>query len=852
MDIQTTTTLETTMNRIESRPGLLSAKKRKWMAIRPWIVGGTWALVGGLSLQVDAQAQGQAQGFDVSSGDLKTALDVYIAQGGVQLLYKADDVRGLATHGVKGALSPQEALSRLLEGTPLLTRRGDDGAIVIYAAAGAAGAAGAPVAAAPGYERPQSLDSVTVTATRRREPVREVPMQVEVLKSETLERAGAKKLADYIADQPGVNLTSSGTVGGSLSMRGLTTGPSQSIATVGVYVDDVATGMSSAYALGGFTPLDMGMLDLHHIEILRGPQGTLYGAGAMGGVLKYVTNQPDTTEFSGSVKFGASSTKGGGAGYTAGAVLNVPIKEDVAAVRIAVFGDQVGGSYDAVGPAAGSNVDRGHTEGGRLSLLLTPTKELTVRVTATTQDVSRKGLGFEDMVIATGAPVWGDRTRYLFAPEPYSNSTQLFGLDVEYDFGWARLNSITSSQDVKISNVVDLSGAYVPLARTVGIPAVSVPISSHVEQHRVSQEFRLTSRSGTSIEWLAGLYLNRERGSSSGTMDANLTAGLGALNLLKTSKPSKYREVAAYGDVTWNATPALSFTGGVRVAQNDQSYTDASSGYLVGPVASSNGGTSSENATTYLATAKYALNDLSNVYFRAASGYRPGGPNGLKPNTSKAVKSMYESDSLWSYEVGYKADLLERTLSLEAALYDIEWSNIQQPIRDGGFSYYTNAGDARIRGAELMLNWMPSRGWRVDTSASLIDARLTSDAAGLDAKSGARLPVTPRVAAALGLTRTFSLSGHEAYLGISARFTGKRDAGYPGSTVSPSIKLPAFTQLDLQAGIEFQSFTLAAYVRNLTDKTGLLSAEPGVTSPKQALAALTLPRTVGVTMTVPF
>ncbi|WP_219213593.1 TonB-dependent receptor [Variovorax boronicumulans] len=730
-------------------------------------------------------------------------------------------------------------------------------ALLVASAAVLMGQAAHAQTAAPAAETESkatnALDSVTVTATRRREPVREVPMQVNVVPSEKLEREGAKKLADYIADQPGVNLTSSGTVGGSLSMRGLTTGPSQTIATVGVYIDDIATGMSSAYALGGFTPLDMGMLDLHHIEILRGPQGTLYGAGAMGGVLKYVTNQPDTTEFSGALKFGASSTKGGGSGFTTGATLNIPIKEDTAAVRLSAFSDRVGGSYNAVGPAAGSNIDRGHTEGGRFSLLLTPTRELTVRMTATSQEVSRRGLGFEDMTIATGRPVYGERTRFLYTGEPYKNRTTLWGLDVEYDFGWARLNSITSVQDVKISNAADISGAYVPFLRTQGLTAVSVPLGSNVDQHRTSQEFRLTSRSGQTFEWLAGLYLNRERGNVAGRIDANLPAGLPDMNLLVTGKPNRYQEVAAYGDITWNATSALSFTGGVRLAHNKQSYTDRNAGLLIGPVPSTGGGESSESPTTYLATAKYALDKTSNVYFRAASGYRPGGPNGLKPNTNRnLVKPMYESDSLWSYELGYKADLLNRTVSVEAALYDIEWKNIQQPIRDGGFGFFTNAGDARIKGAELMLGWKPTRDWNLHTSASLIDARLQTDAAGLQAKAGSRLPSTPRFAASAGVTRNFSLAGRDAYVGIAARYTGKRDAGYEGSTVAPSIKLPAYTMVDLQAGIEFPRFSLAAYVRNLADKRGLVSAEVGVTSPTQALVALAPARTIGVTMTVPF
>lgn len=839
------------MNRIAHRLRLPSLRKKRTYgaALRPWMIGGAWALASGLSVHAQAQAQTsaatQAQSFDVSGGDLKTALDAYIAQGGVQLLYKVDDVKGVATHGVKGVLSPQEALARLLEGTPLRTRRGDDGAIVIYTAA----------AARPQVEEaPQSLDSVTISATRRREPVREIPMQVNVMKAETLERAGAKNLSDYVAEQPGVTMTSSGSVGGILTMRGLTTGPTQGIATVGVYVDDVATGLSSAGALSGFTPLDMALLDLSHIEVLRGPQGTLYGAGAMSGVLKYVTNQPDTMEFAGSVKFGTSWTQGGGPGFMTNAVLNIPLKEDVAAVRIAAFTDQVGGSYDASGLARGRNIDRGHTDGGRVSLLVTPTRELTVRLTGMVQDVHRKGLGFEDIDKRTLRP-WGlDRTRQLSGREPYRNLSQLFGLDVEYDFGWARLNAITSAQDVKINNSVDLTALYGPALTAMRLPVLSAPLASEVEQHRISQEFRLTSRSGTTIEWLAGLYLNRERGSNDGTLSANLGAGLGSKNFLTSTQFSRYREEALYGDVTWNVTPALSLTGGLRLARNNQRYGSKQSGSLVGPVDSSAAGTSSESPTTYLAAAKYSLSDTSTVYFRAASGYRPGGPNVLKADTDRnIVQPMYNSDSLWSYELGYKADLLDRKLSLEAALYDIEWKGVQQPTRSGAFVFVTNAGAARIKGSELTLNWKPSKAWRFTANAALIDARLVEDAKGLDARAGTRLPQTPRFATTLGVMHNFSIADRPAYFGVSARYTGKRDAGYPGSKAIPSIKMPAFTTVDLQAGIDFQRFSLSAYVRNLTNKRGIVSIETGLSAnPNLVQAALTPSRTIGVNVNVPF
>ena len=222
------------------------------------------------------QAQTQSRSFEIPPGDLRSALETYAAQSGVQLVYKIEDVRGLATKGIKRSASSEEALQNLLEGTPLKVRRDAAGAIVLFLA---------PAGAAAAADGVQQLDSVMVSANRRREPVREVPMQVNVLSTENLQRAGAKSLGDYLTSEPGVDVNSVGGPGfGGVSVRGVTTG-AQTVATVGAYVDEVAVGSSSAFAKGPGLFLDMGLLDLNHIEVLRGPQGTLYGASAMGGLL---------------------------------------------------------------------------------------------------------------------------------------------------------------------------------------------------------------------------------------------------------------------------------------------------------------------------------------------------------------------------------------------------------------------------------------------------------------------------------------------------------------------------------------------------------------------------------------
>jgi outer membrane receptor protein involved in Fe transport len=716
------------------------------------------------------------------------------------------------------------------------------------AAAAAASAASAAVDEAP--------QSVLITATRRREPAREVPMQVDRLATEDLEKGGAKNLSDYLAAQPGVDVKTTGGAGiGAVSIRGVSTGD-QTIPTVGTYIDDVAYGSSSAFAAGSTTALDMSLLDLNHIEVLRGPQGTLYGAGAMGGLLKYVTNEPDTGELSGKVSLGASATRGGGMGHTLSGVVNVPLKTDVAGVRVAAFRDHEGGYVDAVGPAAGKNLNSGDTTGGRVSLLVEPTAHFHVRATALAQDIHRRGSDYVDYDPATGRPVNGPSDRALVLREPYSMRTSLGSVDLEYDFGTARLNSITSVQQTRLRLNEDLSAIYAPLIQQFfGFLPETVEEDVHADVHKTTQEFRLTSAAGGKVEWLAGLFYDRETGNQQQHVGDTVAGGgpgdvpdLAQLGLI-----SRYEELAAYGDITWNATPRLALTGGLRIAQNKQDYTQDGAGPLAGgslPLAHSK-----ETPKTWLATARYALTPKSNVYVRAASGYRPGGPNAVLPDPATGLPTApptFEHDSLWSVEAGYKADLFNNVLSIESALYDIRWNNIQQFFSVNGNSVVVNAGKAEIQGFELGATWRPDPHWSVTGNVSTIDARLKEDAPGLGT-SGERLPNSPRIGGSLGVRSQFELAGHAGYAGLSQRYAGERNSGFDGSASAPNYRLPAYWLTDAQAGIEFNRFQLALYVRNVFDRRaqlGASTAEQALGGPVQVTPAR--PRTVGMTLTATF
>jgi outer membrane receptor protein involved in Fe transport len=682
-------------------------------------------------------------------------------------------------------------------------------------------------------------DIVTVTATRRREPIRDVPLRVETLSTEALERSGAASLTDYIGSLPGVHVASDGGPGrGQVNIRGVSVG-SMSAPTVGIYVDEVAFGSSTSFVGEAVSALDLALLDLHHVELLRGPQGTLYGAGAMGGLLKYVTNEPDSTGFSGKAGLAVRESRGGGVGHTENAVLNIPLSEGVAAMRVAAFNEHDGGYIKSVGRVTGDHVNDGDTRGGRVSLLLDPSSKMRVRLTATQQNIERNGTGIAQYDVATGQPMYGDLTHQLYRAEPYTIKTGLVSGDIEYDFGWARMNLIGSSQRFKGNTSLDatdiVGGAGMNFAA----------LDNVIDLRKRTGELRLTSQRGT-IEWLLGYFHNTEKGNREQRLWAQLEDN-SEMTLVTSGQPSHFTENALYGDLTWNPTSAWSFTAGARAARNRQVYGTLTNGVkdFESP--------GKDSSKTYLATARYSIDKVSSVYFRAASGYRPGGPNPPAIDQNGVVvpgaPKSFAPDTLWSYEVGYKADLLDKRLFIEAALFDIRWDKLQQPIAVGATTLTGNAGKAESKGLELATRYKIDERFSLDGSLAWTDAKLTEDAPALG-PSGARLPNTARLSAMLGGRYTFDLGGKPAYTGLTVRHVGQRNAGFDAPNTSvPNFSMPRYTLVDLQLGVEIDGWSVGGFVRNLADKRALSGADTALTAFGGPLRATPVqPRTIGMNL----
>lgn len=725
----------------------------------------------------------------------------------------------------------------------------------------AAGAASSAVSAAHSAARKSvapsntvtTLNTVEVTANRRREPAREVPMQVNALSAKELQRKGDESMSDYLTKEPGVSVVSSGTGGAQISMRGVTTGNSDIGPTVGVYVDDVPFGSSTTYGSGAQLALDMGLLDLNHIELLRGPQGTLYGAGAMGGLLKYVTNEPDSDGgLSGDVGVRLSGTDHGGLNHTENAVVNVPIKEGVAALRVSAFNQQDGGFVNRIGGDPEHGVNDTTTRGGRASLTVTPTRDLTIRLTATTQQTKSDGTSGVDYGFTTRAPLYGDLTQNRQANEPSDQLIQLYSANVEYDFGWARLNAISAYQTIRTTVTQDASSVYVPLLNA-GQPGQfsSAYLNEALSTDKFTQEFRLTSRADRALEWVAGLFYTDEHTQNNQLVNAQ---GPGtSLNLLAAQLPSTYKEYAAYGDLTYHFTTRLSGTVGLRVAHNRQGFNESTSGVLAGTTNAA--GESSDTSKTYLFTLSYLLTPASSVYGRIASGYRPGGPQTslLDRTTGQMTPAAFNPDSLTSYEIGYKADFLDKRASISVSAFDIEWRDVQLHTTVDTIGLITNGGKARSRGVEFFGSLNPTPQWRLSGGLTYLDARLTQDVPGIQAMSGDRMPNTAAFSASVNADYLFNVATYQAYVGATGTYVGPRNSGFDNSKSTPNFYMPGYCTTDLRAGIDLRKVSVSAFVHNLFNRRGMQNATAAlVPLGGPAEVVFIQPLTVGMQVDIPF
>lgn len=696
---------------------------------------------------------------------------------------------------------------------------------------------------------------IIVTATRRNERLQDVPGQVSALSGATLEALRAKNLTDFAAFTPGVSFEATSPSTNRVVVRGITTGGTQLNSAIGLYLDDVPLGSSTPFGFGVLA-INVALFDLNRVEVLNGPQGTLFGANALGGTLRYITQAPVIGELSGRAEGEGSYTEHGDANYAARAVLNVPFGDKVAVRADAIVEHDAGFVDDP--DHHRSNLGDARTLNGRLAILVKPTDNLSIRLSGFGRRIKSNGLQFTFRDPLTHQPTEGPYDQSFASLQPSEAQLYIGSGIVEWTLPFAKLTSVTAYQSTEISSVRDFAVAYSAILGGVFGAAGRNPyvIPGDATTHRVTQEVRLSSPSNKSFEWVVGGFYSHEDTfqAISAVNTADPQGKLLGFTLAQFLLPSTAREFAVFANATVYLTPKLDITGGLRESFDHQVFTSNGVGLLINPKAPTtpvvSTGTSNENVTTYLANIRYRPVHNTLIYGRVASGYRPGGPNLIIGGASTG-NSSFQSDKLWNYELGVKQTFAGGRGFANLSGYHIDWTNIQQVRNVGGINQLVNAGNARVNGVEGSFSYRLVPGLSFLAAATYTDAALTTPALVLGlANAGAPLPLTAKFSGAVSATYEFHLN--DAISGNfngGFRHTGPRNAGYPGSAIAPLYRLAAYNVVDITLSLRSKGWEIGPFIKNLFDTRGEVSAttinnQYVPTTP--VLVTLTQPRSFGI------
>lgn len=724
------------------------------------------------------------------------------------------------------------------------------GVVVSACMAGAAGTAQAQTSS--GRESPRALEEIIVTAQKQNERLQDVPVPVTVLAAEALAEVNQLRVQDYYHSIPGVALNVSGNGAQPLlTIRGITTGGDTN-PTVGIVVDDVSYGTS--VATGGQTPavVDIDPGDLAQVEVLRGPQGTLYGASSIGGLLKFVTIDPSTEAVSGRVQVGSSSVKDGDdLGYSARGSINLPLS-DTFALRASGFTIRDPGYIDNA-ETGERDINERDSDGGRLSALWRPSEDFSLKLSALYQDSQRRGSSDVDTALGSNP-----QQALLGGSGIYDRTSEAYSATAIGNIGGVELVSATGYSVDELADDIDLTllggGALASFAEALyGVDRV-VTTTENITK-KFSQELRASIPLGTSVTWLVGAYYTEERTTSSvltlGADDAGTPAGT-LVNF--TYDPAKYEEYAAFTNLTFQLTDRFDVQVGGRYSDHEQTFASFQELAFLGlPSTLTTPPAASDTALTYLLTPRFKITSDIMMYARFASGYRPGGPNVLCG--VEGVPCGFEPDETQNYDVGIKGSLLNGDVTFDGALYYIDWKNLQLVgiFAPDGFNTYTgNVSDARSRGVELSVSAHPTEGLSVSAWVAYNDAELTEDfpIGSIVGMAGDQLPHTARRSGNLSITQEFPIgSAATATLAGSLSYVGERTGNF--RAVPERQRYPSYTQLDLRAGVSYETWLLNFFINNAGDKRGVLRA--GLDSLFiPTYATYIQPRTIGVSLTKSF
>ena len=780
----------------------------------------------------------QSYDLEIDALPLMAAVKALSDETGIEVLYFSDIGEGVTSTPVKGKYTPRDALQTMLVNTDLeVVSLDEEGAVAIRPAHNQGGDSDsknsrpAPVLIAqnqtsavqnqlrqtkPAGDKISDdewlLDEVIVTASRRGESLQESTLSATVLKGDELDASSPVSLGDFVNFLPSVSLIGNGEGRSRLTIRGVSALNLTGGATVGTYINESFVGNESS-----LTP-ELATFDLESIEVLRGPQGTLFGRASLGGTLRIITKRPDTMRFSGKVRLSASSTDKGGTGFDAAAMLNFPLKPNRLALRLVGMHRTAPGYVD--NPQAGtSEINESRVNSGRASLLYTPNDNLTIEGSVTVQHG----------VLGSAAQ---------FDPRlPEFQVGQRF--DGVYDDDLSITNLLVTYRrptfDIVLSS--NLFRRDTHLMNPVDFPAFGIANDQTIdsEPESLSQEVRLVSTVDGRVSWVAGAYWSKDDDDFR-LVDVDSNGINPNFELMSADSLESY---SVFGEVTIAMSDRWSTTIGGRY--NEQELNRS-------------GITVKSNSFSPKLTLAYDPNDDAMVYVTAARGFRAGGVNAfITPASPPELLPFqtFEPDTVWNYEVGAKTTLNDGRLLLNAVAFYIDWSDAQVPITIPGQPPFrtpiSTAGDISSEGLEIEFEADPIDGLALSVSASWVQTEFDEDSVALGVSKGDPFPFSFESNLSAAVNYTFSISDRwDAFLGGNINHVGR---GYAG--VGTGEPIGDYTLTNLSVGLRRGDWEYQLYANNAFNSDGLVNVESSRLAlfagrPDAPYRFINRPRTIGV------
>jgi outer membrane receptor protein involved in Fe transport len=724
-----------------------------------------------------------------------------------------------------------------------------------------------PLVAAAENSGPASavLEEIVVTAQKRAEPLERVPAAITALSQQFMDTVQATSLSDLASYIPGLNVQSSGTDANRLVIRGLTTGPNDISPSVGVYVDDAPFGSNSGFALGALFSPDIDPSDLERVEVLKGPQGTLYGASTLSGLVKYVTKAPDPNKFDAHARLDFDRDTDAHANtYAARAGVNLPIAQDKIALRVNGFYSSTDGVYTDVRTGQ-DDLNGTSKRGGRADLLIRPIDDLSIDLIALTDSSRTPRTGLVEGNAVTLVPTYGQYSGYDYVIGSLRSTYSLFEGNIHFNFANGMTATSTSSYSrFAVQELADDTTFFQPALGALG-PLLEFrgPVSPTTQKY--TQEFRLASATNNQFEWLVGAFYDHERSDYLSGINSTYLFGatpppvlaptVAALaNYETVDNLTHYTEFAGFGDATYYFNSSFDLSAGLRYSHNYQDRAAQSTGFLVliGVIPATSNGTSNDHVWTESVAARFHFDEKSMLYARFATGYRPGGPN--------SSGTSFDPDTTHNYELGYKTVALDGRLHADADVFYVDWKNIQLNFFNGTNTIIGNAGDAHSRGAELHVDYAPITAISLQGNVAYTDAFISSLVPGAQggAAVGDQLPFNSKVAASV--LADYHVPGKflgDWSVGGGLRYRSSTTTTFPGDPGTRFYTLPATTFVDLRTQlIVAQHTTINLQVLNVANQRKLSGASQFLAVPQATADALGQPvllnytpgRTVGLSV----